>query len=173
MSIEKEDVVNALKVLATMLKYAKLNTHDVAELMITELEGVEFVPASQPGEPVKFHKTFEALYSTAMNMADNCIGNKTIEARFDKLEEEYQELIEAFGNFKKLVPTRTTENTEYYDPNELKKVWEDITNEMADVLFVLLHIGHKSGEATAFDLLHRAAYKMLGRMNDNNYKAKI
>jgi hypothetical protein len=37
MSIEKEDVVNALKVLATMLKYAKLNTHDVAELMITEL----------------------------------------------------------------------------------------------------------------------------------------
>ncbi|MEO7016534.1 MAG: MazG-like family protein [Leifsonia sp.] len=121
---------------------------------------------------VKFDKSFEALYNVAMNMADNCIGNKTIEARFSKLEEEYQELVEAFAAFRKLSPTRVSANTEYFDPNELKAAWENITNEMADVLFVLLHIAHKSEAATAKDLLHRAASKMLSRMNDVNYIAK-
>ena len=45
---------------------------------------------------VKFDKSFEALYKIAMTMADTTIGAKTIDDRFEKLEEEYQELIEAF-----------------------------------------------------------------------------
>lgn len=174
--IEKEDIVNALKVLATMLKHAKLSTNDIAELMIKELEFVDFVPSTsfetKIEKAVKFDKSFEALYAIAMQMADSCIGNKTLEARFEKLEEEYQELVEAFAAFKKLSPTRVSEKTEYYDPQELKEVWENITNEIADVLFVLLHIAHKSEAATAKDLLHRAASKMLFRMNDVNYIAK-
>jgi hypothetical protein len=57
MSIEKEDVVNALKVLATMLKYAKLNTHDVAELMITELARQHLIldVRNQKGERDKYY----------------------------------------------------------------------------------------------------------------------
>jgi NTP pyrophosphatase (non-canonical NTP hydrolase) len=121
----------------------------------------------------KFNKSFEALYAIAMSMADECIGNKTIEARFSKLEEEYQELVEAFAAFKKLSPTRVSEKTEYYDPQELKEVWENITNEIADVLFVLLHIAHQTGEATAKELLHRSTTKMLARMNDPEYIAKV
>jgi NTP pyrophosphatase (non-canonical NTP hydrolase) len=121
----------------------------------------------------KFDKSFEALYNVAMNMADTCIGAKAIEARFEKLEEEYQELVEAFAAFRKLSPTRVSEKTEYYDPIELKNAWENITNEMADVLFVLLHIAHQTGEATAKELLHRSTTKMLARMNDPEYIAKV
>lgn len=163
MSIEKEDVTNALKVLATMLKAAKLSTGDIAELMIKELEFVDFVPATpikdQYKEIVKFNKTFEALYSISMKMADKCIGGKDVEARFSKLEEEYQELIVEYDTFLKA------------ETKNYREVGKRIHDEMGDVLFVLLHIGHKLG-FTAFDLLHTASSKMLSRMNDVNYIAK-
>lgn len=163
MSIEKEDITNALKVLATMLKAAKLTTHDIAELMISELAFVEFVPATplkeQYKEVIKFNKTFEALYKISMKMADECIGHKEMELRFAKLEEEYQELIAEYDTFLK------AEKADYIATGKR------IHDEMADVLFVLLHIGHKLG-FSAFDLLHTASSKMLSRMNDKNYIAK-
>lgn len=123
---------------------------------------------------VKFDKSFEALYKIAMNMADTCIGNKTIEARFSKLEEEYQEVVTAFESFNAMVPTRIYQGEKLYAGQESKERAEDIIGELSDVLFVLLHIAHKLGPGcTAFDLLHMATIKMLGRMNDPEYKAKI
>lgn len=137
-------------------------------------------PAQSPGmavvsneEPIiKFNKSFEALYNIAMKMADECIGAKDLKSRFKKLDEEYNELSDAFEAFTQLVPTHVSETTEYYDPHELREVWNNIVGEAADVLFVLLHILHRSGEATAFELLHKASSKMLSRMNDVNYIAK-
>lgn len=105
-----------------------------------------------------FDKSFESLYKTAMAMADNCIVNKTIEQRFDKLEEEYQELIKEFTK-KQHATVWTPDNT------------KEIKDEIGDVLFVLLHIAHKM-DISIFQLLHAAASKMLARMNDPEYVAK-
>jgi len=116
---------------------------------------------------VKFDKSFEALYKIAMNMADTCIGQKTIDARFDKLEEEYQELVEAFGAFKKQYEGKDTGQWAIND-----QVANDLMGEASDLLFVLLHIAHKF-KRTPFELLHNASSKMLLRMNDADYKAKI
>ena len=133
--------------------------------------GEKFETIPEP-EIIKFNKSFETLYAISMNMADQCIGAKTIENRIAKLDEEYNELSQAFEAFKSLVPTRVSENTKYYDPHEIRDVWNNIVGEAGDVLFVLLHILHTSGEATAFELLHKASSKMLARMNDVNYIAK-
>lgn len=163
MNIEKDDIINALKVLATMLKHAKLSSHDVAELMIKELEFVDFVPATpikkQYDQIVKFDKSFESLYVISMKMADKTIGNKEMDKRFEKLEEEYQELVAEYTGF--LAMEKPT----------YQETYKKIKGEMSDVLFVLLHIGHKLG-FTAFDLLHMASSKMLSRMNDSTYQAK-
>lgn len=122
---------------------------------------------------LKFDKSFEALYTIAMKMADTCIGSKTIEARFSKLEEEYQEVVRAFKEFNAMVPTRIYEGRPLYNCEESREHTENIIGELSDVLFVLLHIAHKLGpERTAFQLLHMAMTKMLARMNDPEYRAK-
>ncbi len=115
---------------------------------------------------VKFDKSFEALYQIAMKMADSCIVNKTMEQRFDKLEEEYQELIEAFAAFKKQYEQREGNSWAIND-----QVANDLMGEASDVLFVLFHIAHKF-QRRPFELLHLAASKMLKRMNDADYIAK-
>lgn len=108
---------------------------------------------------IKFHKSFEALYSIAMNMADTCIGQKTIEKRVEKLEEEFTEVMEAYRAM-------------MLEKHIFQEHVEPLENELADLLFVLLHIAHKVSSLTAFELLHRASSKMLGRMNDSEYIAK-
>lgn len=105
-----------------------------------------------------FNKSFEALYDIAMNMGDTCIVNNKLENRFDKLEEEYRELIAEFAAIKD--PCALSNNQLFA-----------LKGELADVLFVLLHIAHKY-EFTPFELLHLASCKMLNRINDKNYKAK-
>ena len=123
---------------------------------------------------VKFDKSFEALYNIAMNMADTCIVNQTIESRFSKLEEEYQEVIRAFQGFNSMVPTRIYEGKPLYNGEESREHTENIIGELSDILFVLLHIAHRlSPGCTAFELLHMATTKMLSRMNDPEYVAKI
>lgn len=163
MSIEKDDVINALKVLKTMLKAAKLNSHDVAELMIKQLDFVDFVPATpikeKLNQAVKFNKTFEALYAVSMSMADQCIVNKPLKKRFEKLDEEYHEVNQAYEAM-----TEAEHCTREYI--------FDLENELSDLLFVLLHIGHTLSGLTAFEMLHRASSKMLSRMNDADYIAK-
>jgi NTP pyrophosphatase (non-canonical NTP hydrolase) len=112
-------------------------------------------------------KTFEALYATAMAMADACIVNKQPFHRFKKLDEECTELIEAFnelGHFER-------QEEEFVNGRDHKEYLDRLKGELSDVLFVLLHIGHQHG-ITAFDMLHMASSKMLARMNDDNYKAK-
>lgn len=105
---------------------------------------------------IKFNKSFETLYNSAMALADQCIVAKAMEKRFEKLDEEFKELIDAFQHFQKTQdnPSRNL-----------------IKGECGDLLFVLLHIAHISGW-TAFDLLHGAMSKMLARMNDASYIAK-
>lgn len=159
--LNKDDLINALSVLKTMLKYAKLQGgYEVAESMLADLVKSD-VTITDAAEPIKFNRSFETLYAISMNMADECIGNKTIDARFSKLEEEYQELIAEFG---KKQFTSISNGERLYQH-------ERITSELSDVLFVLLHIGHKL-DISATELLHMAALKMLKRMNDPNYKAK-
>lgn len=109
-------------------------------------------------EPIKFNKSFEALYKSAMTLADNVIVKKELEARFEKLGEEYQELIEEFERLKNC-------------PDILKEDMAKIKDEFGDVLFVLLHVAHQYN-FKAFDLLHGAMSKMLARMNDPSYVAK-
>lgn len=180
MAIEKEDIVNALKVLATMLKAAKLSTHDVAELMIKELEFVDFVPAVKTEEKLqqnlKFNKSFEALYNISMAMADECIGNKSMTARYEKLNEEFEELREEllkpwleFGS-EELLNSKSLRRHHTGEGILIANV-EEIEGELADVLFVLLHIAHKF-KITPFTLMHKASSKMLARMNDSTYIAK-
>lgn len=111
--------------------------------------------------PVKFDKSFEALYKIAMSMADACIVNKPIDARFEKLLEEYNELSKEYHLFK-IAPDHS---------NEKATARVMMKKEAADLLFVLLHIAHLNGW-TAFDLLHDACHKLLLRMNDPNYIAK-
>lgn len=116
-------------------------------------------------QPLKFNKSFEALYQIAMKMADEYIGQKTIEKRFSKLEEEYRELIQSFDAFMKFEQGVIS--------GEYLEAIDDILGEMGDVLFVLLHIGHRLHPGTtAFTLLHGAISKMLSRMNDSDYVAK-
>lgn len=112
-------------------------------------------------ESVKFDKSFEALYKSAMAMADNCIPNKDMDKRFEKLAEEYAELLEIRDQCRGVKPV--SEDASILDGG--------LHGEFADVLFVLLHIAHIKGW-TAFDLLHAATSKMLYRMNDPNYIAK-
>lgn len=181
MPIEKEDVINAMKVLKTMLKAANLTTGDVAQLMIEELEFVDFVPAVKPVEQkaehiLKFNKSFDALYNISMAMADECIGNKTMLARYAKLDEEINELKEQLD-----VPwlkygteqLRNAKGSKHYHTGTEEAIVnvDQIEDEMSDVLFVLLHIAHKF-KITPFTLLHKSSSKMLARMNDVNYKAK-
>lgn len=186
MNIEKEDVINALNVLKTMLKATKLNSHDVADLMIKELDLVDFVPTKKPisenvEHVLKFNKSFETLYNISMKMADECIGNKTIADRYSKLEEEFSELMEQlkkpilkYGSeeLRSVDKQQKVGSRHYHAGDEMVIVnISEIANEMADVLFVLLHIAHKFGYK-GFDLLHMASSKMLSRMNDDTYKAK-
>jgi NTP pyrophosphatase (non-canonical NTP hydrolase) len=115
-----------------------------------------------------FNKSFEALYNIAMEMADNCIVKNTLEDRFNKLEEEHRECLEAFSRYK--------EELSLHEKDErletmMKVVKANLIGELADVLFVLLHTAHTLGE-TPFQLLHRATSKLLGRMNDDGYVAK-
>lgn len=105
-------------------------------------------------------RDFEALYKVAMSMADTCIGEVGIEKRFEKLHEEFQELIEAFSD----ANSKETLQEHNYAFNHVK-------DELADLLFVLLHIGHKLN-ISPFQLLHQASSKMLSRMNDPNYTPK-
>lgn len=122
---------------------------------------------------LKFDKSFEALYKISMQMADSCIVNKTLDQRFDKLHEEFQEVIEAFSSFKKMVPVRIHQQIATYDARECAEHEDEIIGELSDLMFVLLHIAHKLGPGyTAFDLLHKASSKMLSRMNDADYIAK-
>jgi NTP pyrophosphatase (non-canonical NTP hydrolase) len=124
-------------------------------------------------QQIKFNKTFEALYTISMAMADACIVNKPLDARFEKLEEEFNEVIQAFAGFKQMVPVRVLQNIPTYDARECAEHEEQIAGELSDLMFVLLHIAHKLGPGyTAFDLLHKAASKMLSRMNDAEYIAK-
>lgn len=113
---------------------------------------------------MKFNKSFECLYTIAMTMADNCIGAKELEQRFSKLEEEYQELIEAFD--------KQQSDPLKFDADATIELNDNLKKELSDVLFVVLHIGHKIN-ASGFELLHMATSKMLARMNDVNYIAKI
>lgn len=106
----------------------------------------------------KFNKSFEALYAIAMKMADECIVNKPLSCRFEKLTEEYNEVIEAYGLWAKHSDNASTN--------------EYVVDELADLLFILLHIAHKIDGTTGFQLLHKAMTKMLSRMNDSNYVAK-
>ena len=112
-------------------------------------------------------KSFEALYATAMAMADACIVNKQPHHRFEKLDEEVQELIEAFNN----LGHYERQETELVDGKDHQAYLAGLKGELSDVLFVLLHIGHQH-DFSAFDMLHTASSKMLARMNDVNYKAK-
>lgn len=104
-----------------------------------------------------FNKSFEALYAISMEMANQCIGQKDLEKRFEKLQEEYDEVIECFQFYQKCKDDKAANN--------------DLNSELSDLFFVLLHIAHKRG-LTAFELLHKASSKMLGRMNDPEYIAK-
>lgn len=113
---------------------------------------------------IKFNKSFDTLYSISMKMADECIGSKKPSQRFEKLEEEYHELIEAFAQWNNGQDLSASENLD---------LLEKIIDEMGDVLFVLLHCAHRIiPGTTAFTLLHAASSKMLSRMNDSNYTAK-
>jgi NTP pyrophosphatase (non-canonical NTP hydrolase) len=118
-----------------------------------------------------FNKSFESLYNIAMKTADECIVAKSMEKRFEKLEEEYQEVIEAFANIQNQTPSRVVNNVKYYNGEESKELLNNLHGELSDMLFVLLHIAHLNGES-AFSLLHKATAKMLSRMNDPDYKAK-
>lgn len=109
---------------------------------------------------IKFDRSFESLYKISMAMADNCIGSKSMAKRFDKLKEEYDELVEAF------------QFVELLERGISKAEHDMLIGEISDVLFVLLHIAHLSGGETPFSLLHKAMTKMLDRMNDSDYIAK-
>lgn len=109
-----------------------------------------------------FKKDFEALYAISMNMANECITNKPMEARFSKLHEEFHEVIEAFANYQNC-------DSDSQIMHKAKRL--ALISELSDLLFVLLHIGHKF-DISAFELLHMASSKMLSRMNDPEYKAK-
>lgn len=117
--------------------------------------------------PVKFNKSFEALYNSAMALADQCIVKKEMPNRYKKLEEEYQELMDAYTMLQAFEVTRQ----EFFDGKNKQDFLNHVKGECGDLLFVLLHIAHLSGW-TAFDLLHGAMSKMLARMNDANYVAK-
>lgn len=104
----------------------------------------------------KFNKSFEALYRIAINMADQLIGNNKTADRINKLKEEFKELLDEVEGL-----------PEQFNP----ELMPAITGEYGDVLFVLLHLGHKLG-IDPFAALHGAASKMLARMNDKNYIAK-
>jgi len=101
-------------------------------------------------------RDFEALHKIAMVMADTCIEKQTMQDRFDKLEEEYRELIESINAIKN--KARVTKDED-----------DAFKGELSDVLFVLLHIAHRSGGTSPFELLHIATSKMLNRMNDQTY----
>lgn len=123
-----------------------------------------------------FNKSFETLYAIAMKMADECIGQKTMTARYQKLDEEFQELREEllkpwlkFGS-EELRNSKSTRHLHTGEESLIANV-DEIESELADVLFVLLHIAHKF-KITPFTLLHKASSKMLARMNDVNYNAK-
>lgn len=108
---------------------------------------------------VKFDRSFESLYKTAISMADNCIVNKTPEQRIEKLKEEHGELIEAFEHM-------------ISQPHIYREHVQPFEDELSDVLFVLLHVAHKVSALTPFNMLHKAMTKMLARMNDAEYSAK-
>lgn len=116
----------------------------------------------------KFNKSFDALYNIAMNMADECIMNKPIEARFSKLDEEYRELIEEISLY--LDEVKISEGDSRLETAKAVALHR-LKGELSDVLFVLLHCSHKLG-FTGFELLHQASSKMLARMNDSTYIAK-
>jgi NTP pyrophosphatase (non-canonical NTP hydrolase) len=113
-------------------------------------------------------KSFEALYAVSMAMADACIVNKSIDQRFSKLEEEYQEVIEAFSNYQREL-NLSAEDDRLETMQKITKI--ELQKELSDLLFVLLHIGHQL-DISAFELLHMASSKMLSRMNNPNYKPK-
>jgi hypothetical protein len=114
-------------------------------------------------------KSFDTVFAIAMSMADTCLTNQEIEARFAKLEEEYQELIKEFSDIQAMKPLDFATHDVFVEAQQLAK--DRLIKEAADCLFVLLHIGHKLGY-TAKDLLHMSATKMLARLNDSNYIAK-
>lgn len=124
-------------------------------------------------------KSFEALYTIAMSMADTCITHQDFKDRMSKLEEEYQELVEAYSEGGLGVPKTKrfihSENSKepvvFLTSGEKPEALSMFVKELADVLFVLLHIGKQVGQ-TPHSLLHMAATKMLARMNDPNYIAK-
>ena len=112
-------------------------------------------------------KSFETLYQIAMSMADTCLKKKLPADMLAKLEEEYQELKEAFSLFKskqEIQQERSGVNSRAVND----KIVNDMMAEAGDVLFVLLHIAHQF-KKTPFDLLHAASTKMLARINDNIY----
>jgi hypothetical protein len=174
-----DDVVYSTKRLFDRICF----THQ-AELQVDILlyeQGVCYLEKLQEKEPVKpvtyasdyeapvlFNKSFEALYNISMEMANQCVDyRKTVEARFEKAEEEYQELVEAFEAFRELYKDKDKGHS--WAIND--EVANHLMSETSDLLFVLFHIASKF-KKTPFDLLHAAASKMLMRMNDPNYKAK-
>lgn len=119
-----------------------------------------------------FNRDFECLYNIAMTMADSCIVNKPMEARFAKLTEEYKEVIEDFEKYTAANVTLERKHTHIQETFIDKEVEGELIAELSDLLFVLLHIAHMLNRTTAFKLLHMASTKMLGRINDPTYTAK-
>lgn len=93
------------------------------------------------------------LEKQLLEILDSNYG-RDMQSRFEKLEEEYNELKEAYENYKK----------DMSDQNKAK-----VIDELADVNAIVTHITSILGQSLA-SLLENCKDKVIGRLINNNYR---
>lgn len=93
------------------------------------------------------------LEKQLLKILDSNYG-RDMQGRFEKLEEEYNELKEAYENYKK----------DMSDQNKTK-----VIDELADVNAIVTHITSILGQSST-SLLENCKDKLIGRLINNNYR---